>query len=524
MAFGLSAGAIAGLAGAGIGAYGAVKSSQNNKDAAQAQGQLDPRISNILFGGSNGSGPQQGLLAQYQALGQQPQSDASKAWAGANENYLTQNGAGDLNSIRNSALGLMGGNQAPMATAAQGNASLAGPAAQMSAPTVPTAQTSAVMTGAAQASVPSYAVGNQIQAPAQNNIDLTGTFNSLLGGGDTSKLTASLQAGNALAGAQFQQNQQDLTDNFQKNILGSIRGGALAAGQYGSSRQGIAEGNAISDLTKQINNSNTQFGLGATAANSAALANNYENGQNRALSAAQGLSAQQYATAAQDANTKNQAEFMNVGNQLDISKYNAGLNQQSQLANQSANNAANTTNAGLQQQNNLAYQQAQLQAGANNQSATNQFALANQQAQNQFGLANLGYQNQFGLANQNSQLTTNAQNNSSAAAGSGLLSGLLGQTGANVNAQDNYAINRAGAVNGLLQPYLSGVPTQSGVSSNSTAAGLGGALQGLQLGSQLGGLLGGSGTSSLYNTPSSLAGYAPSSSLPTMQLPFLSSF
>lgn len=154
--------------------------------------------------------------------------------------------------------------------------------------------------------------GAQVQAPSQNGINLSPTFQSLLGGGDTSALMKSLQAGNALAGAQFQQNQQNLTDNLQRSVLPGIRGGAIASGQYGGSRQGIAEGLAISDLTKQLNNSNTQFGLGATAANSSALAGAYENGQNRALSAAQGLSGQQYGVASQDAAARQAADNTNV--------------------------------------------------------------------------------------------------------------------------------------------------------------------------------------------------------------------
>jgi hypothetical protein len=154
--------------------------------------------------------------------------------------------------------------------------------------------------------------GAQVAAPSQNSINLSPTFQSLLGGGDTSALMKSLQAGNALAGAQFNQNQESLKDNLQRNLLPSIRGGAIAAGQYGSSRQGIAEGLAISELTKQMNNSNTQFGLGATAASSSALANAYENGQNRSLSAAQGLSGQQYGVASQDAAARQAADNTNV--------------------------------------------------------------------------------------------------------------------------------------------------------------------------------------------------------------------
>lgn len=298
---------------------------------------LDPAIQSMIFG-SNGSG---GLLDTFQGYLNQPQSQPLLGYGQAAGDYLTNYGAADMGAIRNAATGMMQPKDAKMAD-------LLG-----------------------------YSVGNQVQAPSQNNMDLTGSYQSLLGGGDTSKLMNSLQAGNALAGAQFQQNQSDLTDNLQRNILPGIRSNSVLAGQYGGSRQGVAEGLAISDLTKQLGNSNTQFGLGATAANSSALAGAYENGQNRALSATQGLGAQQYGVASQNANTKNQAEFMNVGNLWDASKTNAA--------------------------------------------ATNQMAQAN---------------------------------NGAALGGAGLLGGLGNNAYGAATADQNYGINRAGAVNSLLAPYL----------------------------------------------------------------------
>jgi hypothetical protein len=416
--------AAVGLASAAVGAYGSVKSSQNNKAAAQAAGQLDPRIADIVFG--NGTSGNAGLLSRYQDLLNQPQSAASQAWSNTNADYLNKYAGSDMNAVRNSALGLMNGSQAPTSQAAATGPSIA---------------------GAAQTSLPAYAVGSQVQAPSQNNIDLTSSYNSLLSGGNTDALKSSLQAGNDLTSAQFQKNQTDVTNNLMRNVLPSIRSNSVLSGQYGGSRQGVAEGNAISDFTKQLNDSNTQIGLANSASTANALAGAYENGQNRALSATQGLGAQQYGVASQNSANEQAAQTLNVNNLYDANKTNAALSQQSILANQ---NAANTAN-----------------------------------------LANTGYQQQTNLANQQAQLTTNAQNNSAASAGAGLLAGMLGQTGANVTAQDNYAINKASQVNGLLQGYLTGSPTQSNVSSNSTAAGLGGALQGLQFGSQLGGLLGG---------------------------------
>lgn len=49
------------------------------------------------------------------------------------------------------------------------------------------------------------------------------------------------------------------TQNFQRNVLPSIRSGAALAGGYGGSRQGIAEGLAMSDLNNQILQANNQL-------------------------------------------------------------------------------------------------------------------------------------------------------------------------------------------------------------------------------------------------------------------------
>jgi hypothetical protein len=154
--------------------------------------------------------------------------------------------------------------------------------------------------------------GAQIQAPSQNNIDLTGTFGSLLSGGNNTALRDALQYGTDLTGAQFQKNQTDLTNNLMRNVLPSIRSNSVLAGQYGGSRQGIAEGNALGDYTNQLTNANTQMGLANSANTTGQLANDYQLGQNRALSAVQGLSAQQYGTAQQDAAARQGADNTNV--------------------------------------------------------------------------------------------------------------------------------------------------------------------------------------------------------------------
>jgi len=401
-------GAIGGALGGAISGSGQPKS-----QTSTTQQQLDPRISNMLFG----TGGQQGLLGQFQGLLNTPQSDASKNWSQTNANYLNQNGGADLSAVRGAANGLLSGNAAPQAASV--------------APTTATHMNS-----------PAWATGNMVKAPGQNNMDLTGSYDRFINGtpGANPYLDKSIDGAIAQNRLGFQQLQDDSTKNLMQNIMPSIRSNSVLAGQYGGSRQGIAEGNAIGTQQTELARAASQFSQNATNAAVGAKANAYETDSNRALSATQGLGAQQYGVAQQDAATKNQAEFMNVGTHNDVLKTNAGLAQN-----------ANQFNAGLQQQTNLANLQA--------------------------------------------QLTNNGQNNSSAAVGGGLLSGLLGQTSGAVNAQDNYGINKAQGVNSLLAPYLganSSTTNSQPLYSNPTGNALGGAL----MGGQLAGMFGGSSSGS----------------------------
>jgi hypothetical protein len=401
---GPAGGAIGGALGGLLGSSGSPSSLTSTN-----QNHLDPRIDSMLFG-SNGQG---GLLSQYQSYLNQPQSQALQNYGQVANDYLNNAGAKDMYDIRGAASNLMGGNSAPTAN------------------------------------IGAYAVGNQVQAPNQNNLDLSGAYNQMINGnaGANPYLTNSLQNAVDMTNASFQKNQTDLTNNLTRNILPSLRSNSVLAGQYGGSRQGIAEGNALSDFTNQLTNANLQLGLANSANTTGQQANAFNQGQDRALAATQGLGAQQYGVAGQNANTKNAAEFMNVGNV---------------------------------QQNNLANQQA--------------------------------------------QLATNAQNNGAVLGGAGLLGGLSGSAYGTATNNQNYGINRAGQVNGLLTPYLGATgsnTTSQPLYQNTAGNVLGGAMMGGQLSGLLGSLSGGS--SSLYNTPSSVAGYSPATSMQVPSLPFLSS-
>lgn len=294
---------IAAAVAGGSALLGAYSTRKAGKDAAAAQAKAnegDPRINAILYG--NGQTGQQGLLSQYQGMLSKPQNTALDDYGQANLNYLST-APGDMRGIRDTANTLMQGTQAPQI----GNAA--------------------------------WAVGNMVNAPSQNNIDLRPSYESFISGdrGGNTRLTSAIQGGIDQSRNMFGQMQSQATENLMENIMPSIRSNSVLAGQYGGSRQGIAEGNAIGDFAKAQQQAINQFGQNNTNAAVGAQANAYETDSNRALAATQGLGAQQYGVAQQDAATKNAAEFMNVGQVLDISKSNAQFQQ--------ANNALNQNGA-----------------------------------------------------------------------------------------------------------------------------------------------------------------------------------
>lgn len=452
----IAGGIFGGPAGAAIGgALGGALSGksggsvQSGNQTVTQQQQLDPRIQAMLFG--DGTSGNQGLLAQYQALGQQPQNAQNAAFGGAAQNWLGSQGAGVIGQLQGGATGLMsGGVTAPTATAAQVNAPPAIRGANM---------------------VSAQSAGAQINAPSQNTLDLKGAYDKMINGdaGANPYLTGALQSGIDATNAGFQRNLSSMTDTLQKSILPGIRSNSVLSGQYGGSRQGIAEGNALSDFTKQATDANLQLGLQNSANTTGAQAQAFGQGQDRSLSALQGLSGQQYGVASQ--------------------------------------------NAALQQANNIANAQLQNQTGIQVSSNEQQAALANQNAQQQALTQNAANQQQTNLANLQAQQGTNSLNSANQATGLQGLSGLLGQIYGFGQNQDNYALNRASQTNSLLAPYLSAnssSSTQTPVYSNTGGNILGGAAAGLGLYNQFANLGGGSGNSNTgYNTFNVSPGTAP---------------
>lgn len=394
-------GVLGGMAGGLLGGSG---SQQSGNLTTNAQQKMDPRIESMLFGSDNN-----GLLSRYQGLLDAPQMNGLKQYGNATNDYLGGTGAADLQMMHDKAAGMLNPNAAP----------------QMSANAANTSGADVL-----------WNKGESVNAPGQNGVNLTNAYQGMVYGDPASNpyLTGAIGKGINQSNNAFANMQDAATSNLMKNILPSIRSNSVLAGQYGGSRQGIAEGNAIGDFAKAQQQAISQFGQNNTDAAVSAQAGAFDNGQNRALSAMQGLGAQQYGVAAQ----------------------NSSQAQQANMANQNAGNAASMFNAGA----------------ANN---TSQY--------------NAGLAQQAGSANLQAQMNTNQLNSANAFNGLGALSGL--QSGAYTGATNanNYDLNRATGVNGLLSPYLSA--NQSSTTSQPLYQNkAGNALGGAMLGSQIGGLFG----------------------------------
>lgn len=301
------------LGGAIGGAVGGLLGSSNTPSSltATSQNKIDPRMDAMLWGKDGSSG----LLNKYQSYLDQPQSPALQNYGNAAGDYLNNYGAGAMQQIQGAATNAMTG------------------------------------TGPALADLKGYAVGSQVQAPNQNNIDLTGSYHNLLGGGDTTALNNSMNAAVNATNAGFKTNQDNVTNSLMRNVLPSIRSNSVLAGQYGGSRQGIAEGNAISDYTNQLTNANTQLGATNSANTTAQAANAYQQGQDRALAATQGLGAQQYGVAQQNSANEMAAQMQNVNNLWDASKTNAAMTNQVNAQDKSTGLAGAGVLGGLMNQN-----------------------------------------------------------------------------------------------------------------------------------------------------------------------------
>ncbi len=113
----------------------------------------------------------------------------------------------------------------------------------------------------------------------------------------------------------------NMTRNLNENVMPGIRSEALASGQYGGSRQGIAEGLAASRLNQDLAPALTNMFGGA-----------FENAQNRMYGTATGLNDQAFQ------NATNNAGLQMQGNQFNA---NLGLQNNAQQMGQNTQNLDN---------------------------------------------------------------------------------------------------------------------------------------------------------------------------------------
>jgi hypothetical protein len=157
----------------------------------------------------------------------------------------------------------------------------------------------------------------QVNAPSQNNLNLSPAYQDMIYGqaGANPYLTGAIQKGINQSTNAFGNYMTDAT-KATTDLLGNIRGGAVMNNTLGGNRQGIAEGRALSDLSSNLTRAATQFGQNNTDAAVSAQAGAYDADRNRALSAMTGLGGQQYQTAITNAQLQADTNRLNSQNQI----------------------------------------------------------------------------------------------------------------------------------------------------------------------------------------------------------------
>lgn len=301
---------LATLAGAALGGISSATTPDSTTSTQQSK--LDPRMDSILYGADGKTGLLNDIAAQAKVDANAGLKTANQAY----DNYVGLNAGTDLSNLRTTANSLAGSNIAN--------------------PTMSAAQ---------------------VNAPSQNSLDLKSSYDNFINGnaGANPYLTNALQSAVNQTNASYQKNQTDLTNNLTRNVLPNIRSGAIGAGQYGGSRQGIAEGNALSDYTNQLGNYNLQLGLANSANTTSQQANAFNQGQDRSLNALNSLGAQQYGLATNNAQLQQQANANNLQSQISTNNLNsqnqiAGLAAGSGLLNNAMTQANNANNYTLNRQ------------------------------------------------------------------------------------------------------------------------------------------------------------------------------
>jgi hypothetical protein len=158
-------------------------------------------------------------------------------------------------------------------------------------------------------------VGNVVGGTAVGaSSDVAGGFRSL-GANDPTRAYSSLLTGNVTNPYLSNMAQDNFTmanRNLMENIMPGIGGSAIGAGQYGGSRQGIAQGLAASRLNQDVTSANNQM-----------FGNAYQQAQNNMLNAANTLGGFSTQTGIANANNQTSAGIASANNATQASMANA---------------------------------------------------------------------------------------------------------------------------------------------------------------------------------------------------------
>lgn len=253
---------------------------------------------------------------------------------------------------------------------------------------------------------------------AQGAVDPTSALSKLLSGQVDNPYLSSI---NQASIDQSMRGYNDAIQNLNQQTMPGINNDAFAAGQYGGSSQGVAQGLALQQMDRNardlgiaaMDSGNQLFGKAYSQAqnNMATTANNVND---QSLQAAQFNTSNQQATNLTNAQNAMQNSQFNSSNQQALNLANAQNAMQNQQFNASAQNATNQQDVA----NNLQNQQfnssaANANALANAQSATqnSQFNTSASNAMNQFNATNYAQQEQFNIGAINAASSANAANN-----------------------------------------------------------------------------------------------------------------
>ena len=248
----------------------------------------------------------------------------------------------------------------------------------------------------------------------------------------------------------------DAVQKLNQETMPAINSDAFAAGQYGGSRQGVAQGLAMQQLERNARD----LGIEAMDSGNQLYGSAYQNAQQNMMGTANNLNSLAAQNSQFNAGQLTQNSQFNANNELQNQQYNAS--QQNNMAQYNAGNQLNNQQFDTSQFNNMAQYNAgnELNNQQFNAGAANSLNLANsagQSAASQFSAGEANQMNQFnaGAANQMSQFNSGNQLNNQQFNSTNLMGN--NQFNANLGLQNN--TQQLGESVQNLQNTLTGLQT-----------------------------------------------------------------